>query len=179
VGTAAIQLARQAGARIFFTAGSDEKIRRCLELGANAGINYKTEDFAARVAELTQQEGVEVILDCVGGEYLHKNLALLRLKGRLVLIGLLSGAKAEIDLALILRKRLRLIGSVLRNRTLAEKIAITAAFKEKILPLFINQQIQPVIDSVYPLAEAGAAHEHVAANKNFGKVVLRVATNKR
>lgn len=177
VGTAAIQLARQAGAPVFITAGSDDKIRRCLELGAKAGINYKTEDFAARVAELTQQQGVDVILDCVGGEYLHKNLALLRLRGRLVLIGLLGGAKSEIDLTLILRKRLRLIGSVLRSRTLAEKIAITAAFREKILPLLVNRQVHPVIDSVYPLAEAGKAHEHVAANKNLGKVVLRVAAN--
>ncbi|MGH7455971.1 MAG: zinc-binding dehydrogenase, partial [bacterium] len=177
VGTAAIQLARQAGAQVFITAGSDDKIRRCLELGVNAGINYKTDDFAAHVAELTQQQGLDVILDCVGGEYLHKNLSLLRLKGRLVLIGLLGGAKSDIDLTLILRKRLRIIGSVLRSRTLAEKIAITAAFKEKILPLFVNRQIHPVIDSVYPLAEAGAAHEHVVANKNFGKVVLRVATN--
>ncbi|MCI0699354.1 NAD(P)H-quinone oxidoreductase [candidate division KSB1 bacterium] len=177
VGTAAIQLARQAGAKVFITAGSDDKIRRCLELGAEAGINYKTDDFAARMTELTQQQGVEVILDCVGGEYLHKNLSLLRLKGRHVLIGLLGGDKAEIDLALVLRKRLRLIGSVLRSRNLAEKINITGLFKEKILPLFANRQIHPVIDSVYPLAEAGKAHEHVAANKNFGKVVLRVAAN--
>lgn len=177
VGTAAIQLARRAGAQVFITAGSDEKIRRCVELGADVGINYKTEDFAARVAGLTQHHGVEVILDCVGGEYLHKNLSLLRLKARLVLIGLLGGAKSEIDLALVLRKRLRLIGSVLRSRSLAEKIAITAAFRENILPLFVNRQIQPVIDSIYPLAEAGQAHQLVAANKNFGKVVLRVATN--
>jgi putative PIG3 family NAD(P)H quinone oxidoreductase len=177
VGTAAIQLARHAAAKVFVTAGSAEKIQRCLELGADEGSNYKTDDFAARVAELTQQQGVDVILDCVGGEYLQKNLSLLRLKGRLVLIGLLGGAKAEIDLALVLRKRLRLLGSVLRSRTLAEKITITAAFKEKILPLFANRQIHPVIDSIYPLAETGAAHEHVAANKNLGKVVLRVATN--
>jgi NADPH:quinone reductase-like Zn-dependent oxidoreductase len=127
------------------------------------------------MAELTQQQGVDVILDCVGAEYLHKNLALLRLQGRLVLIGLLGGTKSEINLALVLRKRLRVIGSVLRSRSLTEKIAITAVFKEKVLPLFITQQIHPVIDSVYPLAEAGQAHEHVAANKNFGKVVLRVA----
>jgi NADPH:quinone reductase-like Zn-dependent oxidoreductase len=92
-----------------------------------------------------------------------------------VLIGLMGGAKSEIDLTLVLRKRLRLIGSVLRSRTLAEKIALTAAFKEKVLPLLLNQQIRPVIDSVYPLAEAGEAHAHVAANKNLGKVVLRVA----
>jgi putative PIG3 family NAD(P)H quinone oxidoreductase len=177
VGTAAIQLARQAGAKVFITAGSEDKIQRCLALGADVGINYKTEDFAARIAELTQPQGLDLILDCVGGEYLHKNLALLRLKGRLVLIGLMGGAKTEIDLALVLRKRLRVIGSVLRSRTLAEKVAITAAFKEKVLPLFVERKIHPVIDSVYPLAEAGEAHEHVAANKNFGKVVLRVAMN--
>jgi putative PIG3 family NAD(P)H quinone oxidoreductase len=174
VGTAAIQLAQQAGAKVFITAGSDEKIRRCLELGAEAGINYKTEDFAARMTALTQQQGVDMILDGVGGEYLSKNLTLLKLKGRLVLIGLMGGAQSEIDLTLVLRKRLHLIGSVLRSRTLAEKIAITAAFKEKVLPLLVNRQIHPVIDSVYPLAEAGKAHEHVAANKNFGKVVLRL-----
>ncbi len=172
VGTAAIQLARQAGARIFITAGNDEKIQRCLGLGAEIGINYKQDDFATRLAGLTQQQGVDMILDCVGGGYLQKNLALLKPKGRLVLIGLMGGAKSEIDLALILRKRLRVIGSVLRSRSLAEKIAITAAFKEKVLPLFVNQQIHPVIDSVYPLAEAGQAHEHVAANRNSGKVVL-------
>jgi len=174
VGTAAIQLARQGGAQVFITAGSDEKIRRCLSLGANFGINYKAENFAERILQLTEQKGVDVILDCVGGKYLQQNLALLKLNGRLVIIGLLGGAKAEIDLARVLRKRLRLYGSVLRSRSLAEKIAITQAFKERVLPLFTQQKIQPVIDSVYPLAEAGQAHEHVAANKNFGKVVLKV-----
>lgn len=176
VGTAAIQLARSAGARVFITAGSDEKIRRGVLLGAGLGINYKTEDFVARILALTEQNGVDVILDCVGGKYLQQNLSLLKLKGRLVLIGLLSGTQAEIDLALFLRKRLRLFGSVLRSRSLAEKIAITQAFKERVLPLFENRQIQPVIDSIYPLAEAGQAHAHVAANRNFGKVVLKVIT---
>ncbi len=174
VGTAAIQLAKHAGAKIFITAGSDEKIQRCLALGAEIGSNYKTADFAERILELTAQKGVAVILDCVGGKYLSQNLALLQLKGRMVLIGLLGGAKAEIDLALVLRKRLRLIGSVLRSRTRAEKIAITQAFKERVWPLFQQQQLQPIIDSIYPLAEAEQAHAHVAANKNFGKVVLQV-----
>ena len=129
VGTAAIQLAKHAGAKIFITAGSDEKIQRCLALGAEVGINYKTENFAERIFELTEQKGVAVILDCVGGKYLQQNLSLLQLQGRMVLIGLLGGAKAEIDLALVLRKRLRLIGSVLRSRTLAEKTAITRLFR--------------------------------------------------
>jgi putative PIG3 family NAD(P)H quinone oxidoreductase len=174
VGTAAIQLARHAGAQVFITAGGDEKIRRGVSLGADFGINYKTEDFAGRIFSLTGQNGVDVILDCVGGKYLQQNLSLLKPKGRLVLIGLLSGAKAEIDLALVLRKRLRLLGSVLRSRPLAEKIALTQAFKARVLPLFENRQIQPIIDSVYPLAEAEQAHAHVAANRNFGKVVLEV-----
>ncbi|MDZ7360892.1 MAG: NAD(P)H-quinone oxidoreductase [candidate division KSB1 bacterium] len=174
VGTAAIQLAKQAGAKIFITAGSEEKIQRCLSLGADFGINYKTEDFAERIFQLTGQKGVNIILDGVGGKYLSPNLSLLQWQGRLVLIGLLGGAKAEIDLALVLRKRLRVIGSVLRSRSLAEKVAITAAFKEKVLPLFLNRQIHPVIDSVFSLAEVDKAHAHVAANKNFGKVVLRV-----
>jgi NADPH:quinone reductase-like Zn-dependent oxidoreductase len=117
---------------------------------------------------------VDVILDCVGGQYLHKNLTLLRLKGRLVIIGLMGGAGAEIDLTPVLRKRLRVIGSVLRSRPLTEKIAITAAFKERVLPLFIDRKIHSVIDSIFPLGEAARAHEHVAANKNFGKVVLQV-----
>jgi putative PIG3 family NAD(P)H quinone oxidoreductase len=176
VGTAAIQLARHTGAQIFITAGSDEKIRRCLALGAHVGLNYKNEDFVERIFEQTQRQGVDVILDCVGGQYLHKNLSLLRSQGRLVIIGLMGGARAEVDLTLVLRKRLRVIGSVLRSRTLAEKIAITAAFKERIWPLFDEQKIHPVIDSVFPIEEAAKAHDHVAANKNFGKAVLRVGS---
>jgi putative PIG3 family NAD(P)H quinone oxidoreductase len=174
VGTAAIQLARHTGAKVFITAGSDEKIQRCLALGAQAGINYKTVDFAEGLLQLTDQQGVDIILDCIGGKYLQQNLSILKLTGRMVLIGLLGGAKAEIDLSLVLRKRLRLLGSVLRSRTRAEKIAITHAFKARVLPLFQNKKIQPIIASVYPIAEAAQAHEYVAANKNFGKVVLRL-----
>ena len=175
VGTAAIQLARRRGAQVLVTAGSDDKLARCRELGADGAINYKTEDFAERVRALTGGEGVDVVLDCVGGAYLEKNLAALRAKGRLVIIGLMGGAKAEINLALVVGKRLRVIGSVLRARPLAEKIAITEAFKAQVLPLVASRQIRPVVDSVYPIAEAAKAHEHVAANRNFGKVVLRVA----
>ena len=175
VGTAAIQLARQRGAQVLVTAGSDDKLARCRELGAHGAINYKTEDFAERIRALTDGEGVDVILDCVGGAYFEKNLAALRAKGRLVIIGLMGGAKAEINLALVVGKRLRVVGSVLRARPLAEKITITEAFKTQVLPLVAGRQIRPVIDSVYPIAEVAKAHEHVAANRNFGKVVLRVA----
>jgi putative PIG3 family NAD(P)H quinone oxidoreductase len=174
VGTAAIQLARQRGAQVFVTAGSDDKLARCAELGADAGINYKTEDFAERVAKLTGGEGVDVVLDCVGGSYLERNVGALRAKGRLVIIGLMGGAKAEINLALLVGKRLRVLGSVLRARPLAEKIAITEAFKTEVLPLLASGQVKPIVDAVYPITEAAQAHEYVAANRNFGKVVLRV-----
>jgi putative PIG3 family NAD(P)H quinone oxidoreductase len=176
VGTAAIQLARQRGAQVFVTAGSDDKLARCAELGADAGINYKTEDFADRVAKLTGGEGVDVILDCVGGSYLERNVGALRAKGRLVIIGLMGGAKAEINLALLVGKRLRVLGSVLRSRPLAEKIAITEAFKTEVLPLLASGKVAPIVDAVHPITEAARAHEYVAANRNFGKVVLRVVT---
>jgi putative PIG3 family NAD(P)H quinone oxidoreductase len=174
VGTAAIQLARHLGARIYVTAGTDEKLRRCIELGAHAGINYKTEDFGERLATLTEGEGVDVVLDCVGGPYLERHLSLLRTRGRLVIIGLMGGARTEINLAPVVGKRLRLIGSVLRSRTLAEKIELTDAFTTEVWPLFETGKLHPVVDVIYPLTDAVAAHQHVAANKNFGKVVLRV-----
>lgn len=175
VGTAAIQLAQHAGAKVFVTAGTDEKVQRCVALGAELGINYKTEDFAERLLSATGATGVDVILDCVGGEYLQRNLLLLKPRGRLVLIGLLGGAKSEIDLTPVLRKRLRLLGSVLRSRSLAEKIAITRDFKARVWPLFKHQQIHPIIDTVFPWTEVEQAHAHLAANQNFGKVVLRVS----
>jgi putative PIG3 family NAD(P)H quinone oxidoreductase len=174
VGTAAIQLARHRGAEVFVTAGSTEKIERCVALGARAGIDYKREDFAERVAALTGKEGVDVILDCVGGQYLARNLASLRARGRLVVIGLMGGTQAEIDLALVVRKRLRVVGSVLRSRTLAEKIAITRAFEAEVWPAVASGAIRPIVDAVYPIADAAAAHDYVAANKNFGKVVLEI-----
>jgi putative PIG3 family NAD(P)H quinone oxidoreductase len=174
VGTAAIQLARAAEAEVIVTAGTDDKVRRCRELGAHAAVNYKTEDFAERVAALTGGGGVDLVLDSVGGSYLERHLGLLRPKGRLVLIGLMGGARAELNLAPVVAKRLRLIGSTLRSRALEEKIAITRAFEERVLPLLAAGRVRPVIDATWPLAEAAAAHDYVAANKNFGKVVLTV-----
>jgi putative PIG3 family NAD(P)H quinone oxidoreductase len=175
VGTAAIQLGREAGAEVFVTAGSDDKIRQCVELGAHAGINYKTEDFSERIAALTRSHGVDVILDCIGGAHLAKHVAMLRPRGRLVVIGLMGGTHAELDLAATVRNRLRVIGSTLRSRSLEEKIAITRAFAARVLPLLDSGAVRAVVDTVYDLADAAAAHEYVAANKNFGKVVLRVA----
>ncbi|MGH7495647.1 MAG: NAD(P)H-quinone oxidoreductase [bacterium] len=174
VGTAAIQLARQAGALVIVTAGTDEKIQQCVMLGANHGVNYRKDDFVERVGKITNQAGVHVILDCIGAAYLERNLSLLQTQGRLVLIGLMGGAKAEMDLALLLRKRLRVIGSVLRSRGLQEKIKLTQLFREKVMPQFENGSLQPVIDRAFPLAEAEAAHECLRANLNVGKVVLEV-----
>lgn len=174
VGTAAIQLVRVRGAVAYVTASSDDKVQRCVALGADAGINYKHERFAERVATLTEGKGVDVILDCVGGSYLEDNVAALRSRGRLVIIGLMGGTKAEINLGLVVARRLRIIGSVLRTRSLAEKVAITEAFRAEVLPLFASGALQPIVDATYPIADAAAAHDYVASNKNVGKVVLQV-----
>lgn len=174
VGTAAIQLVKARGAIAYVTAGSDDKLARCRALGADAGINYKTESFAERVAALTGGQGVDVILDCVGGPYLEPNVGALRSRGRLVIIGLMGGTKADVNLGLLVSRRLRVIGSVLRTRSLAEKVAITDAFRAEVLPLFATGGLKPIVDATYPIADAAAAHEYVAANKNFGKVVLLV-----
>lgn len=174
VGTAAIQLVKARGGVVYVTAGSDDKLARCAALGADAGINYKTESFPERIAALTEGKGVDVILDCVGGSYLEGNVGALRSQGRLVIIGLMGGTKAEVNLGLLVSRRLRVIGSVLRTRSLAEKVAITDAFRAEVLPLFTSGKLKPIVDQVYPIAEAAAAHDYVAANKNFGKVVLTV-----
>jgi tumor protein p53-inducible protein 3 len=174
VGTAAIQLAREAGATAIITAGSSEKGAACLELGAAVAINYKQQDFLAETLAATGGEGVDLILDPVGGSYLTRNLQALRPFGRLVNIGLLGGREGEMDMGLLLRKRLRLIGSTLRNRPLKEKIEITRQFRERFWSLLVDGRLQPVIDTTFPLPEAQAAHDYVAQNRNTGKVVLLV-----
>jgi putative PIG3 family NAD(P)H quinone oxidoreductase len=175
VGTAAIQLGRALGARVLITAGSADKLARCRELGAEGAIDYKQEDFAEAIDRLTGKAGVDVVLDCVGGSYLAKHTRIMRMRGRLVVIGLMGGTHAELDLATLVRKRQRVIGSVLRTRTLEEKIAITAAFKAEVLPLFERGALRPVVDSVFPLRDVEQAHARVAANENFGKVILEVS----
>ncbi|MEW5988961.1 MAG: NAD(P)H-quinone oxidoreductase [Chloroflexota bacterium] len=174
VGTAAIQLAREAGAEVLVTAGGPAKVARCLELGARVAIDYKTQDFAAEAMAATAGRGVDVILDCVGGSYLGWNLSLLREKGRLVCIGLLGGGTAEINLGLLLARRLRVVGSTLRRRPLAEKIEITRQFKEQVWPGLVSGRLRPVIDSIFPIRAAQAAHDYVRQNRNVGKVVLKV-----
>lgn len=174
VGTAAIQLASDAKARVFVTAGSDEKVERCRALGAALAVNYKTQDFPAEVMAATDDQGVDVILDPVGGSYLERNIALLRPLGRLVLISTLGGSRAELNLGRVLGKRLRIVGSTLRGRPVAEKIAITSEFKAAVWPNLSCGAMKPIIDKVFPITEAQAAHAYVAENRNVGKVILEV-----
>ena len=171
VGTAAIQLVVDAGARAIVTVGSPQKMAFCRELGATA-INYKEQDFSVEVMAATEGQGVDIILDPVGGAYLARNVGVLRRFGRLVNIGLLSGPMGELNMGQLLGKRLRIVGSTLRTRPPAEKIAITGRFGANVMPKLAAGRLRPIIDSVFPIAEAQAAHEYVLANRNIGKVVL-------
>jgi putative PIG3 family NAD(P)H quinone oxidoreductase len=174
VGTAAILLLREARHRCIVTVGSAEKARRCLALGASEAIDYRTEDFADRVGALTDGRGVNVILDHIGGRYLAQNLSVLAIGGRLVEIGLMGGAQAEINLALLLSRRLAVIGSTLRGRSVAEKAAIVHAFRDRFGEALAAGRLRPVIHTVMPLAEAAEAHRLMKASDHFGKIVLRV-----
>jgi NADPH:quinone reductase len=175
VGTAAIQLAKALGpSPVLVTVGSEAKAEACRGLGADHVILYKQEDFAERVLALTDGRGPDVILDHVGAAYLEPNLRCLAPYGRLVIIGLLGGAKAELNVGRLMVKRQRIIGSVLRARPVEEKAAITAAFREAALARFARGELKPVIHQVLPLEMAREAHELVASNANTGKVILQV-----
>lgn len=174
VGTAAIQLARVAGATVFATAGTEEKLQKAKDLGAALAINYKHTDFAREIDTYRGGLGLDVILDPVGASHFGKDLELLADNGRLVVIGLLSGALAEINLGAVLGKSLRIIGSRLRPRPVEEKIAITAAFAERFWTLFEDGTLQPIIDRTFPMSKAQAAHNYVLQNRNIGKVILAV-----
>jgi NADPH2:quinone reductase len=172
IGTTAIQLAVAFGARVVATAGTAEKCAACERLGARRAINYRTEDFVAVVRELTDGRGVDVVLDLVGGPYLGRNLEALAVDGRLVVIGLLGGHRAELSLVPILRRRLTLTGSTLRPRSVAEKAAIARALKAQVWPLIEAGQLRPVIFSTFPLPEAAAAHRMMEEDTHIGKLVL-------
>jgi putative PIG3 family NAD(P)H quinone oxidoreductase len=174
VGTAAIQLAGVTNATAIITAGRADKLAACRELGAAVAINYKEQDFLEMVLAATDGQGVDVILDPVGGAYLERNVRALRPFGRLVNIGLLSGGRGELDMGLLLRNRLRIIGSTLRNRPPAEKIQITRQFEAGFWHLFHTGELRPIIDRVFSIQEAQAAHAYVARDENVGKVVLAV-----
>lgn len=172
IGTTAIQLCVAHGARVFATAGSDEKVAACESLGAEKAINYKTQDFAAEIAQLTDGEGVDVILDMVGGPYVERNIQSLRLDGRLVNIAFLQGPKVEINLLPMMLKRLTLTGSTLRPRSVMEKAAIASAVRAQVWPWIETGRFKPVIDSHFPLEEAAKAHERMEGSGHIGKILL-------
>ncbi len=173
VGTAAIQLAAAQSCRIFGTAGSDEKLERAGALGLDVGINYHTEDFAEVIAERTGGEGVDVILDVIGAPYWDRNMASLRTKGRMVIVGAMGGQTIEkMNMRTLSAKRASVRGTLLRGRPLEEKATLIQAFAHRVVPLFANETLVPVIDRVFPLEEITQAHELMEANANFGKIVL-------
>ena len=172
VGTAAIQLLKRAGAWVAVTARSPEKLLACSRLGADLVIDHTQQDFAAQLAG---EARVDVVLDMVGADYLQRNLAVLRTCGRVVFISLLSGGAAQLDLGLVLGRRLRLIGSLLRSRSVQEKAAITTGFAARFLPDFRVGGLAPVIHTVLPIQEAAAGHQLLTDYANVGKVVLQVA----
>jgi putative PIG3 family NAD(P)H quinone oxidoreductase len=174
VGMAVIQLVRAAGGRVIVTAGSDEKTAACRRQGAALAINYHAEDFAERTLDFTDGQGVDIVIDMVGGEYLERNLRVLRPQGRLVFIATQGGTRGEINIGLLMAKRLRLIGSVLRARAVEEKVEIRRRFIDLFWPQLIDGTIRPVIDSVYPVEQAEAAQQRMAAGEHIGKIVLKV-----
>jgi NADPH:quinone reductase-like Zn-dependent oxidoreductase len=175
IGTAAIQLVKAAGGRTIVTAGSDAKCKRCLGLGADVAVDYRSGDFVASVREATGGRGADVVLDSIGAPYLEKNLAALAVGGRLVIIGLMGGARAEIGLGPLLMRRLSVIGSTLRARPEAEKARIVAAFVERFGSALDAGEIGPVVDRVLPLEQAAEAHRAMKASEHFGKIVLKLS----
>ncbi len=176
IGTTAIQLAREFGATVYATAGSEAKCAACLRLGATAAINYRETDFGVRIAELTHGRGVDVVLDLVGAPYFERNLRSLAMDGRLVEVATQLGAVVErLDLFHVMRKRLVITGSTMRPRTAAEKGAIAAALYERVWPVLAAGRCGPVVHAVFPLAEAAKAHALMESGAHIGKIVLWVA----
>ena len=174
VGSAAVQLARAAGAHVIACAGSAEKTDWLRRLGADVVVNHREQDFAAACLDHTQGRGVDVVLDFVGAAYAEAHLRCLCETGRWVVLGMLGGSDARIDLARVLRRRLRISGLVMRSRSAADKAAIVSRFAQRFAPLFEQGVLAPQVDRVYPLAEVRAAHERMERNENLGKIVLRV-----
>ena len=173
VGTASIQLLKEAGVRVIVTAGSDEKCEQCRKLGADVAINYKRGPFAPAVKTATEGRGVDVILDSIGGAYLPGNIESLAQGGRLVLIGLMNGTRAELDLAAVLRRHLKIFGSTLRMRPAAEKAQIVAAFLAQFGAALEAGRLRPPIYKVLPAADAPTAHRMMQASEHFGKIILK------
>lgn len=174
IGTTAIQLAKQRGARVIVTAGSEDKCEACRKLGADVAINYKTEDFVAAVKAATEDKGVQVILDMVGGDYIGRNYEAAAVEGRIVQIAFQGSPKATVDFRRIMLKRLHHTGSTLRSRSNADKAAIARAVEEQALPLLAAGKVKPVIYKTFPLREAAAAHALMESSAHIGKIVLTV-----
>lgn len=172
IGTMAIQLAREVGATVAVTAGTDEKLAVCRDLGAEILVNYREEDFVERVLEETDGRGANVILDSIGAKYLERNVTTLATSGRLVIIGLMGGRRAELDIGMLLPKRAAIIGTTLRARPAGEKATIVAAVREHVWPLIEAGQVRPIIHAQWPLAEAGAAHATMESSSHIGKLLL-------
>ncbi len=175
IGTTAIQLARAFGARVFTTAGSDEKCALCEKLGTEAAINYKTQDYEAEIKRLTSGKGVDLILDMVGGPYIPRNIRALAPEGRLVMIAFLGGAKAELNFAQIMMKRLTVTGATLRPQSDQAKAEIAEALREHVWPLLDAGRIAPVMDKAYPLEDAAKAHARIESADHIGKIVLTIS----
>jgi putative PIG3 family NAD(P)H quinone oxidoreductase len=174
IGTTAIQLANALGAEVYATAGSAAKVELCEQLGARHAVNYREADFLPVIKEFTNGTGVDVIFDIVGGPYLEQNVKLLATDGRLVVIGVLGGAKGTLNLGLVLSKRLKITGSTLRARPPAAKGAIADALRKQVWPLLEQGKVRPVVQTTWPLAEAARAHELLEANDAAGKLILIV-----
>src|SRR5688572_20829743 len=166
IGTTAIQLAVARGARVFATAGSNDKCRACEALGAERAINYRKEDFVAAIKDATEGRGVDLVLDIIGGEYFARNLSVLAVDGRLVQIGVQGGASAPLDLIQVLRRRLTITGSTLRPRTVEEKGEIAAALRSEVWPLLEQGRVKPIIYRTFPLEQAGDAHRLLESSEH-------------
>ncbi|MYD71709.1 MAG: NAD(P)H-quinone oxidoreductase [Acidobacteria bacterium] len=172
IGTAAIPLAKLRGARVFTTAGSEEKCTACAALGADLAINYREQDFLEVVREATDGRGADVILDMVGGAYLQRNIDSLALEGRLVIIALMEGAESELNLAAVMSKRLTVTGSTLRARRVDQKATVARAVRQEVWPHLASGELRPMVHATYPLADASEAHRVMQSSRHIGKLLL-------
>lgn len=174
IGVTAIQLAVALGSTVYATAGTDDKCRFCEQIGATRAINYKSQDFVSEIASLTERQGVNVVLDMVGGSYLSRNIQVLAPEGRLVMLATQGGTKGEVDVLRIMQYRLIVTGSMLRTRSVEFKKQIKAKLQHTVWPLIANGAIKPMVDKVFPLAEAAAAHAYMESSAHMGKIILAV-----
>ena len=175
VGIAALQLAKLAGCKVYGTSSSQGKLLQAKKIGLDCGINYKEQDFEEVILSETNDRGVDAILDMVGAPYWDKNMSCLTRAGRLIVVGFMGGAKAQVNLGTILSKRIRIFGTALNPRPLEDKVMLVCDFEKNIIPLFSAGKLKPIVDKIFPLEKADQAHAHMEANSNFGKIVLKVS----